>query len=95
MMPPAIESLPRQPYQQKPSWRLAPARPIRTLCEVAGTGLPAFLLSSKPRRRFLGRAGVSPKTAPAHKSLSGQLSGPPVEMLLGKKNKILRTLYTS
>ena len=61
--------------------REAPARPIRALREGAGTGLPALLLASKNRRRRLGRAGVSPFSLPAPKSLSGPLWEAPVEML--------------
>jgi hypothetical protein len=54
-------------HAQKISCRKAPA----------GTGLPALLLGSKKRRRFLGRAGVSPFSMLAPKMLSGA----PVEML--------------
>jgi hypothetical protein len=63
--------------------REAPACPIRALCQGADTGLPALLLGSKKRRRYLGHAGVSPFSLPTSKSLSGLLWGVPVEMLLG------------
>jgi hypothetical protein len=53
-------------------WRLGPERAIHALCEVANMGLSAFLLGLKPRRRFLGHADLSPKTAPAPKWLSGR-----------------------
>jgi hypothetical protein len=77
MMTPAVDSLPRQPHTPHPSWREAQARPFDTLYEGAGMRLPAFLLGSNPHQRFLGRARVSLKIAPASKTLSR----PSVKML--------------
>jgi hypothetical protein len=59
----------------------AATRPIRALREGAGTGMPTILLGSKTSRRRLERTGVSPKTTPAPKSLSGLLWRALVEML--------------
>ncbi|XP_047056815.1 disease resistance protein PIK6-NP-like [Lolium rigidum] len=57
-MPPAVESLPRQPHPRKPTCREASTRPILALRAGADTGLPALLLGSDLRQRFLGHAGV-------------------------------------
>jgi hypothetical protein len=52
--------------------------------------MPAILLGSKTSWRRLGRTGASPKTTAAPKSLSGPLSGPPVEMLsVNRRNRSL------
>jgi hypothetical protein len=50
-------------------------RPFSTLCEGAGTWLLALLLGSNPRWRFLGRAGVSPKTVRVPKIAIGATGG--------------------
>ena len=76
-------SLPGAANSRHPTWRETPARPIGALRGGVSTGLPTLLLGSKRRRPFIGRAGVSPISAPAPKSVWGGLSGAPVEMLLG------------
>jgi hypothetical protein len=56
------------------------APPIRIILEGAGTGLPALLLGSGPRRRFIGHL-CEPKNNVSPKSTLKMLSEPSVEML--------------
>jgi hypothetical protein len=56
----ALASLIGGSHAQKTSSREAPTRPIRALHERTGTWLPAFLLGSKKRQRYLGRDECEP-----------------------------------